>query len=462
VIFNLAHADLSGHLTPGVQDPGPYTFDIVVTEHDGAAQVDRYGYKEPYCLWVPAVGGDGKAGHDARFAMAEGASAPELRVMYWLNDQGNRDAQEMAVVVLDPTLDERANEGVAKTVGARHEGADEDSDGEADWIDGSIPDWIPVYTVGSDDIGGDWRALWTGADACGPLTQHRRTHDEQRMLVANRKPVGAPALGLTSANYGANDPPGGSSLPGLARASQAAVGIARDRRVRADGCPIRADHLRKALDTANVVCFAPGHCSGDALKTQGRWYGSDSLLVTTKPVLEWYLTNRSEEYVPYALLGPYVEPDDAAFGEQKSQFGLLPSSYSNLRLAFVSACHSNAGPGSICAVLKCCGGTSNVLGYTQAVEAHLCNEYVMAFWEVFRMPLYTDAWHQYGLTEYWLNKCATDALAKFWDVIDGHLANLVARDLWAGYLGECGLAVHGSFVRLNGINIQYSGPTEDE
>ena len=69
-----------------------------------------------------------------------------------------------------------------------HEGVDEDHDGEPDWIPDSVPDWIPVYTVSPDDPGGNWLMLWTGADACGAHSPHRRTHDHPRMLVANDPP----------------------------------------------------------------------------------------------------------------------------------------------------------------------------------------------------------------------------------------------------------------------------------
>lgn len=50
------------------------------------------------------------------------------------------------------------------------------------------PDGIVVYKLQENDEPGPWRTLWTGSDQCGTRDTDRRTHDHQRMLVANRWP----------------------------------------------------------------------------------------------------------------------------------------------------------------------------------------------------------------------------------------------------------------------------------
>ncbi len=115
------------------------------------------------------------------FHTPEDESAPrEMRVMYWLNDQCNQNASDVNMVVVNPALAEcpppTPGEG---TINTMYGGDDADQDGE--------PDGIKVYELGADDLGGVWRCLWTASDACGPFSAHRRTHDEQRMLVANEE-----------------------------------------------------------------------------------------------------------------------------------------------------------------------------------------------------------------------------------------------------------------------------------
>ncbi|MBP8955128.1 MAG: hypothetical protein KBI47_22250, partial [Armatimonadetes bacterium] len=131
--------------------------------------------------WVPSETPEtpARVGHDMWFHTPEDESAPrEMRVMYWLNDQCNQNASDVNMVVVNPALAEcpppTPGEG---TINTMYGGDDADQDGE--------PDGIKVYELGADDLGGVWRCLWTAADTCGPLSPHRRTHDPQRMLVAN-------------------------------------------------------------------------------------------------------------------------------------------------------------------------------------------------------------------------------------------------------------------------------------
>ncbi len=176
VSIEMADAGTPGHLDADVHEWGTYTFDVVVIKYKAGVQIDRYGLKEDYCLWVPETGGDGEPGHEW-WLVDPGGTLPEIRASYWLNDQGLRDAHEAGIVVVGPDLSERASIAAATEVGQRHEGTDEDGDGE--------PDGINVYRFGPDDREGEWRLIWTGADECGAHDPGRRTHDRPRMLAAN-------------------------------------------------------------------------------------------------------------------------------------------------------------------------------------------------------------------------------------------------------------------------------------
>jgi len=73
----------------------------------------------------------------------------------------------------------RASVSGPRETGVRHEGTDEDGDGEADGI--------KVYQFMDSDEAGTWRVLWTGSDKCGIHSRYRRTHDAPHMLVANER-----------------------------------------------------------------------------------------------------------------------------------------------------------------------------------------------------------------------------------------------------------------------------------
>jgi len=194
VTVDLGDANTQGHLDAEAHEWGTYTYDIVVTEVDGAVELDRQGYKEPYCLSVPedAPDGDGDHhdGHDAWIHVDDYRDPVQMRGQYWLNDQSGRDAKELELIPVDSQLTERAPYEGARTVGEMHAGVDGDGDGS--------PDGLTVYEFTSSDTLGTWRVLWTGEDACGVFSQNRRSHDNPRMLVANRIPASHDAYVLTS------------------------------------------------------------------------------------------------------------------------------------------------------------------------------------------------------------------------------------------------------------------------
>jgi len=187
VSVNLADPEVSGHLAAGVHPWSTYTYDIVVRELEGEAQVDRYGLKEPYCMWIPAhpPGQTEGDGHSAWVHVPEEENAPaEMRVKYAISDQClTPNAQDFNLIVVDPLLQERTAVGKPwpDTTGVMHGVEDVDEDGK--------PDGIKVYEFAPDDPGGFWRVLWTAQAPCGTTTRYRRTHDAQRMLVANQTAV---------------------------------------------------------------------------------------------------------------------------------------------------------------------------------------------------------------------------------------------------------------------------------
>ncbi|MCE5217842.1 hypothetical protein LLH03_12530 [bacterium] len=191
VSVNLADTNVSGHLDPEVHPWCTYTYDILVMEYTspeapegiGDKRTMDYNYlKYPYCLWVPETTPETppREGHTVWMHVPEAENAsPELRVTYWLNDQCQRGAEDLELVVVDPDLQVRRAVGGPwpQTLSALHGGEDADQDGE--------PDGVKVYEFADDDPGGTWRVLWTAQAPCGTKTKDRRTHDAQRMLVAN-------------------------------------------------------------------------------------------------------------------------------------------------------------------------------------------------------------------------------------------------------------------------------------
>ena len=182
VQVNLADEQLAGHLDPEVHEWGTYTFDLCVAKYEGDTppevywQVDHYILKAPYCLWVPVTAPDGRAGHDVWFRTPDDGPT-ELRCRYYLNDQSEVDADEVALVAFDPDLQERAVVSGPTQQGEVHEGTDEDGDGTADGIE--------VCTRSDDDPGWVWRVVFTANDGDG--AEDRRTHDNPRMLAANKR-----------------------------------------------------------------------------------------------------------------------------------------------------------------------------------------------------------------------------------------------------------------------------------
>jgi hypothetical protein len=200
VTVNLTDQNLPGHLDPDVHPWGTYTYDVYVHEYDGGTEIDSYGLKLPYYQWVPNIAPDGPRAGDAghrwwEYIQEDGSS--EVRVEYYLNHQANLDAAELKMIPVDPHLDERQPTDGPTEHGVMHEGEDIDGDGE--------PDGIAVYEFSADDPFGEWRVLWTGADAAGPRSAHRRTHDMQRMLVANLStPAYLPIVYIKGVHEGAD------------------------------------------------------------------------------------------------------------------------------------------------------------------------------------------------------------------------------------------------------------------
>ncbi len=191
--INLTQPDYQGNcLNENNHEWGTYTYDFIVLEYQGANPVwtqaealdwnflKRYAdnYAGGYCLRVAEDAPDGKVGHKVWTFVPEEGDA-ELRVSYWLEDECERDALKLDMITIDPSLNERASVSGPRETGVRHEGTDEDGDGEADGI--------KVYQFMDSDEAGTWRVLWTGSDKCGIHSRYRRTHDAPHMLVANEK-----------------------------------------------------------------------------------------------------------------------------------------------------------------------------------------------------------------------------------------------------------------------------------
>lgn len=191
--IDLTQPDYQGNcLNENDHEWGTYTYDFIVLEYQGANPVwtqaaaldwnflKRYrdNYSGGYCLRVAENAPDGEVGHKVwTFVPEEGG--PELRVSYWLEDECERDAAKLDMITIDPSLNERASASGPRETGVRHEGTDEDGDGEADGI--------RVYGFMDSDEAGTWRVLWTGVDKCGTYSPYRRTHDNPPMLVANER-----------------------------------------------------------------------------------------------------------------------------------------------------------------------------------------------------------------------------------------------------------------------------------
>ncbi len=168
----------------------------------------------------------------------------------------------------------------------------------------------------------------------------------------------------------------------------------------------------------------------------------DSLLCTTKPVLNHYWEEYRDGFITTALLGPYTKDTDEDANIRQEHYGLEDNSYQNCDFAFFSACNSNANSNSILWVLREKGGVQNVLGYTRDIEYRLANEYVRQFWQAFEADelsreetvagsatkvtlsfthKYRGLWAEDGLTTSLLQQCAADVLGNWWKVMKVHL-----------------------------------------
>lgn len=443
--------------------------------------LDETGFKTPYATWVSEL--------DSWIAVDEEGNA-ELRVKYMFTDDYDRGVVGDAhVTVLGPDLEELAVVDVPTETGVLHGGEDNDGDGEADGIAVYvIPDWSDASEFWLRHDQGEY-CIAQGARDDGEAGKKDPGNGQQVKRIL-----------LYSANYGSDNPPGAGGSSGLvkrAREAQDAAGCFRRRKLASpysyqeDRAPVRADHVRVALDRANLVFFGPAHGSdlvhccageGDAMETWDRGlpdlFGipdltgrKDSLLCTTKLVLEHYWEHYDDAYITYALLGPYDAQHDGESGIKQAYYGLPISSYANLEFAFFSACNSNKSADSMLWVLRESGGASNVLGYTKDMEYHLSNAYAACFWDAFQADAlsgefvfakdpvsvlyshtYCSLWAEEGLTASLLQPCSSDAVSNWWRV----MAIKGQNKAYIGYFNLSGLSTTrnapddgGRFVRFN-------------
>lgn len=420
--------DATGGLTQQ-HEWGTYTYNICVTEKAGETSVDSYSLKDPMAMWIPDNGDDGKPGHEVWTFAPENGGA-QLRASYWLHHQDSSiipKAEALDMVVIDPSLTERATKSGPLEVEQRHAGTDADNDGNLDGIS--------IYEFQDDDTAGTWRVLWTASDPSGQRQATRRTHDSERMMVANQALPGA----LSAANYGSNGLPGGPALIGQARTSESKAAIGVNKQVHADQVPIKANFVREALSKVQLVFFGPGHC--DQIGRVETWdtsvlglkFRRGSLLVTTKPLLTtaW----GQGQYIPWSLFDKYDESTDANSGIPQENYGKANGTYSRCSFAFFSGCDTNKGAGSICATLRARGYVANVLGYNRAMDYHVMNLYVTEFWKAFKNPTHLAYWRASGLSSAGLRSCAQAGVDSFWTEVTPNLTG-EAGVLWTLYFDE--------------------------
>ncbi|MBV9470307.1 MAG: hypothetical protein JOZ57_13805, partial [Abitibacteriaceae bacterium] len=188
VTVDLTDANLSGHLDPEVHPSGPYTYDIRVLEYDsnpptddaGTGALDKAQFKQPYNEWIPYQFQDGQTsspGHEVWTAFPDpdtnsNSGDLELRANYYLfpnSSTNNLGANTINMIPMDPALTERTPVPGPTTPGVLH-GGDQG---------------LLAYNITSADPDGDWRVIFTGDDASGPIS--RRTHDFQRIIAINAK-----------------------------------------------------------------------------------------------------------------------------------------------------------------------------------------------------------------------------------------------------------------------------------
>jgi len=109
------------------------------------------------------------------------------------NDQGGQDAVALDMTTIDTFLKEKNVVAGPEAVAHRHEGVDENGDGE--------PDGILTYQLQANDPDANMRVIWTASDACGVQDADRRTHDSQRMLAANKAGAADWAMVFVGGSY---------------------------------------------------------------------------------------------------------------------------------------------------------------------------------------------------------------------------------------------------------------------
>ena len=163
--------------TGELEDWGTYTFDLYVQEVDeGGGEfefLDFWWFKWPYKLKIPAAmpgvtNPDGSAvnGHYLEF-IEEADGTQKARVGYYLVDQGDKDANAMAVDLVPPSLGEPYQCGALPTqINTAHRD-------------------IEVHTFGTEDEDGEYIAVFMAEDQHG--TDYRDHASKQMLAVNGRK-----------------------------------------------------------------------------------------------------------------------------------------------------------------------------------------------------------------------------------------------------------------------------------
>jgi hypothetical protein len=438
VSVNLADTNVSGHLDPEVHSAHTYTYDILVMEYTGdtapngpehSATIDYNYLKTPYCLWVPETTPETppREGHTVWLHVPEdGGAPPEFRVTYWLNDQCQRGAQDLELVVVGPDLQARnsASSSWPQALNTLHGGEDANQDGE--------PDGLTAFVFDNESFEGTWRVLWTAEAPCGVKTRNRHTHDAQRMLVANqyRKPTYS-AFADDVGSFGAWAATAKNALDTVASRPKGGLNPTAGSVIN----PREAVEVRKRMLKDGVVFLAGEgityetrdyefHHRGDAVETRHNAIALSDMLVTSTGVarrLHGLPYPRNMD--PCALVTDYGNGTDKVaweYGDGPNHQGLRWNSYKACRFLFVAACNSAKGEYSIVPIAVRCGGVGNGLGFNRTMAAALSSEFNDLFWAAFGRKDWKRAqWRTL------LGNCRTEALGSFWT---SNLVNSLAGD----------------------------------
>lgn len=206
--IDLADAGRGGHLDPRLHCRGPYTYDIQVKEYEGETPpaqgglvIDDYAFKLPSWMYVPY-------GLHEVFLFLNGSHQNEVRCKYWLehDDLSAQHAQNVTLTAMDEFLSERGTVSGPTELHVWHCGTDEDGDAE--------PDGIPVFTVPDNEVGQDWRVIWSALDPQTTYSTDRRTHDAVSMPAMNDGNGMAPVHVWLDLSVDTEDPPYNAYIDG--------------------------------------------------------------------------------------------------------------------------------------------------------------------------------------------------------------------------------------------------------